>query len=130
MHKHTWIPVVAGLVATMMTGCGSPGGGTPSGTAAANPFAGPVGGTLRTSGFNPGDEVGQSRADYAASQLGGVTVSMDKTNFDAAEVRRAGRGRPGTRLVQVDRSVVATFAHKGLILPLDQCYATHKVTPD
>ena len=130
MHKHTWIPVVAGLVATMMTGCGSPGGGTPSGTAAANPFAGPVGGTLRTSGFNPGDEVGQSRADYAASQLGGVTVSMDKTNFDAQKFAAQAAAGQAPDLVQLDRSVVATFAHKRLILPLDQCYATHKVTPD
>ena len=130
MHKHTWIPVVAGLVATMMTGCGSPGGGTPSGTAAANPFAGAVGGTLRTSGFNPGDEVGKSRADYAASQLGGVTVSMDKTNFDAQKFAAQAAAGQAPDLVQLDRSVVATFAHKGLILPLDQCYATHKVTPD
>jgi multiple sugar transport system substrate-binding protein len=33
-------------------------------------------------------------------------------------------------LVQMDRSVVATLADKELIIPLDECYTLHGVTPD
>ena len=74
-------------------------------------FTKEVSGTLKISGFNPGDEVGQSRADYAKQQLAGVTINLDTTSFDpqkfAAQAasgsvrwkavsKQATWGRPGT----------------------------------
>jgi len=123
--------LLAASVALALSACGS--GSTPATSSSApaeNPFAGTAAGTLRTSGFNPSDEVGQSRADYAAAQLQGLTVSMDKTNFDAQKFAAQAAAGQAPDLIQVDRTVVATFAAKGLILPLDQCYATHNVTPN
>lgn len=87
-------------------------------------------GTLRTSGFNPDDEVGKSRSDYAAGQLSGVTIQQDTTSFDAQKfAAQAASGRVPD-LVQVDRSVVATLADKELIIPIDDCYKLYGVQPE
>ncbi len=93
-------------------------------------FTKEVSGTLKISGFNPSDEVGQSRADYAAGQLQGVTITLDKTNFDAQKFAAQVASGNVPDLVQTDRSVVATLADKELIIPLDECYRVHGVTPD
>lgn len=116
-------------VAFALTACGSSGSAGPAPSAAGNPFEGTPAGALRTSGFNPSDEVGKSRADYAAQQLQGVNVSMDTTNFDAQKFAAQAAAGQTPDLIQLDRTVVATFAAKGLILPLDQCFAQHQVTP-
>ena len=93
-------------------------------------FTKEVSGTLKISGFNPGDEVGQSRADYAKQQLAGVTVQLDTTNFDPQKFAAQAASGNVPDLLQMDRSVVATLADKDLIVPLDECYAVHGVTPD
>ena len=120
---------LAVAAAVTVTGCG--GGQTPQpGVSTADLFTKEAAGTLRTSGFNPSDEVGQSRADYAAEQLGGLTVDMDTTNFDPQKFAAQAAAGQAPDLIQVDRNVVATFAAKDLLLPLDQCYALWEVTPD
>lgn len=81
-------------------------------------FTKDVSGTLKISGFNPSDEVGQSRADYAASQLSGVTVELDTTNFDPQKFAAQAASGNVPDLLQMDRSVVATLADKDLIVPL------------
>ena len=93
-------------------------------------FSKEVSGTLKISGFNPSDEVGQSRADYAAQQLSGVTVELDTTSFDAQKFAAQAASGNVPDLLQTDRSVVATLADKDLIVPLDECYQVHGVTPD
>ncbi|MFC7625215.1 ABC transporter substrate-binding protein [Microlunatus sp. GCM10028923] len=111
--------------------CNGPSIGSrePSASGPANPFSTDVSGALRTSGFNPGDEVGQSRADYAAEQLGGVTVTMDKTNFDPQKFAAQAASGQTPDLIQTDRAIVATLANKDLIIPLDQCYEAFGVKP-
>ena len=131
MGDRTWIKgLAAASVSLTLIGCTQPAATPNSAGAGSNPFAAAVGGTLRTSGFNPSDEVGQSRADYAASKLQGLTISMDKTNFDAQKFAAQAAAGQAPDLVQLDRNVVPTFAAKGLILPLDQCYATQNVKPN
>jgi multiple sugar transport system substrate-binding protein len=93
-------------------------------------FTKEVSGTLKISGFNPGDEVGQSRADYAKQQLAGVTINLDTTSFDPQKFAAQAASGSVPDLLQMDRSVVATLADKDLIVPLDECYAVHGVTPD
>jgi multiple sugar transport system substrate-binding protein len=93
-------------------------------------FTKEVSGTLKISGFNPSDEVGQSRADYAAGQLQGVKIELDKTNFDAQKFAAQVASGNVPDLLQMDRSVVATLADKELIIPLDECYSLHGVTPN
>ena len=78
----------------------------------------PSGRVGRLSGFNPSDEVGQSRADYAAGQLQGVTIQLDKTNFDPQKFAAQVASGNVPDLLQMDRSVVATLADKELIIPL------------
>ena len=104
-------------------------GPQPAGSQAAG-FSKEVSGTLKTSGFNPDDEVGKARSDYAAKQLSGVTIQQDTTGFDAQKfAAQAAAGRVPD-LQQVDRSVVATLADKDLIIGIDECYTLYGVTPD
>jgi multiple sugar transport system substrate-binding protein len=99
-------------------------------TSPGSTFTKDVSGTLKISGFNPSDEVGESRRDYAAQQLQGVTIELDTTNFDAQKFAAQVASGNVPDLLQMDRSVVATLADKELIIPLDECYTVHGVTPD
>lgn len=120
---YSWLAVVA-AIAVGLTGCNGPSIGSqkPSEQAQQNPFSGKPTGQLKTSGFNPSDEVGQSRADLVAGQLADVTVEMDKTNFDPQKFAAQAASGQTPDLIQVDRAIVATLANKDLIIPLDQCY--------
>lgn len=115
--------------AVLMTGaCSSPSpGASPGGSAS---FGAEPSGNLKTSGFNPSDEVGASRADFAKKALPNVTVTMDTTNFDSQKFAAQAASGQTPDLIQVDRSIVATLADKKLIIPLDDCYAAHNVVPD
>jgi ABC-type glycerol-3-phosphate transport system substrate-binding protein len=93
-------------------------------------FTKEVSGDLKISGFNPSDEVGQSRADYAKQQLAGVNIQLDTTSFDPQKFAAQAASGNVPDLLQMDRSVVATLADKDLIVPLDECYTVHGVTPD
>ena len=74
--------------------------------------------------------MGKSRADYAEQQLSGVTVELDTTSFDPQKFAAQAASGNVPDLLQMDRSVVATLADKDLIVPLDECYPVHGVTPD
>jgi multiple sugar transport system substrate-binding protein len=93
-------------------------------------FTKEVSGTLKISGFNPSDEVGTSREAYAKQQLAGVTIQLDTTSFDPQKFAAQAASGNVPDLLQMDRSVVATLADKDLIVPLDECYAVHGVTPE
>ena len=124
---------VAAAVAVLgLTACNPAAqrGPAPAASSGGGGFSKELSGTLRTSGFNPDDEVGKSRSDYAAAQLSGVTITQDTTSFDAQKfAAQAASGRVPD-LVQVDRAAVATLADKGLIIPVDDCYKLYGVTPD
>ncbi|MBB5832988.1 extracellular solute-binding protein [Brachybacterium aquaticum] len=86
-------------------------------------------GSLASMGFNPSDEVGQARADYAAAQLPDLQVEMDTTNFDSQKFTAQAAAGQVPDLIQFDRALVATFAANGLIMPLDQGFEVHGVDP-
>jgi multiple sugar transport system substrate-binding protein len=131
IKRHLWVGVLALSAVVGLSAC------NPAAQREEQPASSPgstftkeVSGTLRISGFNPSDEVGQSRADYAAGQLQGVSIELDKTNFDAQKFAAQVASGNVPDLLQMDRSVVATLADKELIIPLVECYTVHGVTPD
>lgn len=123
--------VVALSVGAAVVACGPNTSGNPSGKKASSSsaFTKKLSGELKTYGYNPSDEVGKSRSDYATAQLKGVKVTMDTSNFDTQKfAAQAAAGQvPG--LIQADRAVIATLADKKLIMPMDQCYALWGVKP-
>ena len=83
ISKHRWAAAVALTAVIGLSACNPAAQRSeePASSQGAT-FTKDLSGTLKISGFNPSDEVGQSRADYAG-QLQGVTVELDTTNFDA-----------------------------------------------
>lgn len=92
-------------------------------------FTGDPAGTLNAWGFENADDVGQSRLDYVAGVLTGVTVDLDATAFDSQKfiTRQASGDVPD--VVQMDRRLVAAYAGQDLLTPLSQCFAAHDVDP-
>lgn len=113
----------------VLTGC-SGGGGTSGGTGGdSGSFSTKPSGTLKAWGFNNADDVGKARLTYAKSQLKGVTITLDQTGFDAQKFTTRVASGQVPDVAQMDAPYVDTYAAQGLIQPLDQCYAAHKVTP-
>jgi multiple sugar transport system substrate-binding protein len=115
-----------------LTACNPAASGSsaaPGGSAGAGAFSKDVSGTLKTSGYNPSDEVGKSRSDLATKAVAPATVTMDTTNFDAQKFSAQAASGQVPDLIQVDRSIVPTLADKGLIQPLDACYSLWGVDP-
>jgi len=116
-------------VGVALVACG-PNANQPSSTSSkSTQFSKSVSGSLKVYGFNPSDEVGKSRSDYATSQLKGVKVSLDTSSFDTQKfAAQAAAGQvPG--LIYADRTEIDTLADKKLIMPLDRCYGVWGVTP-
>lgn len=84
-------------------------------------------GTLRTMGYNPSDEVGSSRSDLAQERLGDVTVEMDTAGFDPQKFAALSASGDLPDVVQMDRSSIPTYAQRGLIQPLEECFAAQEV---
>lgn len=98
-------------------------------TTSAATFTKDLSGTLKTSGFNPSDEVGKSRSDLATESVAPVKVEMDTTNFDPQKFAAQSASGQVPDLLQVERRIVATLADKGLILPLNECFQLWGVDP-
>ena len=120
---------VTASVAVTLVGCSSGGGGSDDSGSGAS-FSTKVSGTLNAWGFNNADDVGTSRLDYAKSQLKGVTIKIDQTQFDAQKFTTRVASGNVPDVFQMDAAYVDTYAAQGLIQPLDACYSAHKVTPD
>ncbi len=118
---------MAATVALLATGCSSSGS---SGNTSSADFTTKPTGTITTNGFNPTDEVANSRVDYAASQLKNVKLTMNKGDFDPQKFAAQAASGDLPDIVDMDRTDIATYAAKGLIMPLDKCYSAHNVTPD
>ncbi len=110
----------------VLAGCGSGGGDEP--TADADFTTAPEG-DLSAWGFENADDVGQSRLDYAAEQLGDVEVNLDATAFDAQKFTTRIASGDVPDVVQMDRRYVTTYAAQGLIMPLDACFDAQDVSP-
>lgn len=120
---------MATSAALLVTGCS--GGAGPKDQPAGPDFTAKITGSMTAGGFTLGDEVATSRADYAAEQLkkSGATVTINQGNFDAQKFAAQAASGNLPDLVLMDRQYVATYASKGLIVPLDKCYAAQKVNP-
>ncbi len=115
--------------ALLLTACG--GGGEDPGEAVEDvDFSAAPEGTMRTMGYNPDDEVGKSRSDLAAERLEGVTIDMDTTSFDPQKFAALSASGDLPDVVQMDRSSIATFAQKNLIMPLTECFDASDVDAD
>lgn len=113
----------------VLAGCGG-GGATPgqqSSSASSVDFKTPATGTLKTGGFNPTDEVGTSRRDYAAGKLPDLKIDIQQGNFDPQKFAAQSAAGQVPDVVQMDRAYVATYAAKKLIMPLDKCFSDNGV---
>ncbi|KJL47900.1 hypothetical protein RS84_01528 [Microbacterium hydrocarbonoxydans] len=120
--------VAAGLVAAsvlMVSGCAGSGDAASSSA----DFTAKPSGELRAWGFENADDVGQSRLDFVEEELGDVKVDLDATAFDAQKFTTRIASGDVPDVVQMDRQYVTTYAAQGLIMPLDECFAAHDVSP-
>lgn len=115
--------------ALLLTACGGGGKGTEDASEGVDFTAVPEG-TMKTMGYNPDDEVGKSRSDLAQERLGGVTIDMDTTSFDPQKFAALSASGDLPDVVQMDRSSIATFAQKNLIMPLTECFEASEVNAD
>ncbi|MBA8795019.1 multiple sugar transport system substrate-binding protein [Friedmanniella endophytica] len=132
MIRRVRTSVLAALSASVLIGaaaCGSSGSDPGAAGSSAPAFNPQASGSLRAWGFNNADDVGTSRLTYAKGQLGGVTVTLDQTDFDAQKfVTRVASGNVPD-VVQMGAQSVASYAAQGLIQPLDGCFSAHQVDP-
>jgi multiple sugar transport system substrate-binding protein len=113
--------------AMLLAGCG--GGGGEATTAEDVDFSAEPTGALTAWGFENADDVGQARLDYAEEQLSDVDIELDATAFDTQKFTTRLASGDVPDVVQMDRRFVGQFAAQGLIVPLDDCFAAHDVTP-
>lgn len=121
---------LSATLAVSMSGCNPDRSSTaPGSKSSSTAFSTELSGTLKTSGYNPSDEVGKSRSDYATQQVAPVSVQMDKTEFDPQKFAAQAASGNVPDLISVPRSQVGTLADKELIVPLDECFAAWDVKP-
>jgi multiple sugar transport system substrate-binding protein len=132
-HRRLFVASVV-LGALTLSACNPAAGTIPaksasSSTDAAASFTKQLTGTFKSSGYNPSDEVGKARADWATQQVSPATITMDTTNFDTQKFAAQVASGDVPDLIQVDRSTVNTLADRKLIMPLDQCFQLYEVDP-
>ncbi|GAB3541663.1 extracellular solute-binding protein [Arthrobacter tecti] len=120
----------ATVIALTATACG--GGGGPADSGEEVDYGAEITGALSAGGFTLGDEVATSRADFATAALeeDGVEVTINESDFDPQ--RFAAQAASGTLpdLTLMDRQFVATYAAKGLIEPVDECFTAQGVNAE
>lgn len=104
-------------------------GGSSDTPSAAADFDADPSGSFTFWGFDNADDVGVARLDYAADQLPDLTMDHDATAFDAQKFTTRAAGGDVPDVIQMDRRFVTSYAAQGLIVPVDQCFAAHDVTP-
>src|SRR5687768_12770722 len=127
MRKRMVGLVAIGAASAMLLAGGGGGGGQATGEDA--DFSAEPTGALSAWGFENADDVGQARLDYAEEQLSDVDIELDATAFDTQKFTTRLASGDVPDVVQMDRRFVAQFAAQGLVLPLDDCFAAHDVTP-
>ncbi len=120
------IAAMAAASAVVLAGCSGGGAGEVAGDV---DFSAEPTGTLNAWGFENADDVGTSRMDHAAAQLGDVEDDLDATAFDAQKFTTRIASGDVPDVVQMDRRYVTTYAAQGLIMPLDACFEAQDVSP-
>jgi multiple sugar transport system substrate-binding protein len=111
----------AGAGSSSAGGTSSAGGGSAAG---ALPNTGKA---LDIMGFTTSDEVGTSRVAYAKAQDPKLDVQVDQNGFDAQKFATAMAGGTVPAGVYMDRQLLATYANKGFLMPLDECISANQI---
>src|SRR6478736_5150611 len=78
-------------------------------------------------GWTTGDEVGTSRVDYVKKQDPSLDVKVDENGFDQQKFATAMGGGSAPAGVSMDRQLLATYAQKGFLEPLDECISANGI---
>ena len=124
MSARRAVPVAALTLA--LAGCAGvggsdDGGGGSSSGDGANSWSGTPSGQLSTMGFGGEDDVGQARVAAFREAVPDVDLTINKGDFDAQQFLTALASGNPPDVVSMDRKLVASYAAKGAIQPLDQC---------
>lgn len=129
MRAVRWV-VPGAAVLLVLTACARGTGGG-DGTAAPSFDAdAEVSGTLTVMGFGAGDEIGETRLDRAKEAMPDVDVSLIEGDLDIqAFLSSVAAGDPPD-VVYANRDQIGTFASRGAVVPLDQCYESQEIDQD
>lgn len=78
-------------------------------------------------GWTNGDEVGTSRTQYVKQQAPDLNVKIDQNGFDPQKFATAMGSGAVPAGVSMTRDVLATYAAKGFLQPLDDCISADKI---
>ncbi|HET8589834.1 MAG TPA: hypothetical protein VFM01_09385 [Nakamurella sp.] len=78
-------------------------------------------------GWTTGDEVGTSRADYVKQQDSSLDIKVDQNGFDQQKFATAMASGTVPAGVNMDRQLLATYAAKGFLEPLDDCISSNGI---
>jgi multiple sugar transport system substrate-binding protein len=115
------------------TGSSSPGSAGSSGASEAGSASSPANALPNTGkpvdvmGWTTGDEVGTSRVDYVKKQDPSLDVKVDENGFDQQKFATAMGGGSAPAGVSMDRQLLATYAQKGFLQPLDECISANGI---
>lgn len=102
------------------TASSAPSSESSSASAPANPMPN-SGKPINVMGWTNGDEVGTSRTDYVKKQDPKLDVKVDENGFDQQKFATAMASGTVPAGVNMDRQLLATYAAKGFLEPLDEC---------
>ena len=102
-------------------------GSATSGSSSSAPAAQPLPNTgkpIDVMGWTTGDEVGTSRSAYVKKQDPKLDVKVDQNGFDQQKFATAMASGTVPAGVSMDRQLLATYAAKGFLEPLDDCISS------
>lgn len=105
----------AGMSIPLLAACGS---GSNSGSSGGKPQK-PNDKPVDIMGFSTSDEVGTSRVAYAKKKSPKLDIKVDKNGFDQQKFATAMGGGSAPAGVYLDRQLIATYAEKKFLVPLD-----------
>ncbi|MDQ3937262.1 MAG: extracellular solute-binding protein, partial [Chloroflexota bacterium] len=108
---------------------GTPGA-TPEGTpgAVASPPSGASGNVFAFGvTFEQADEIGQVRIEYFRELNPDVNLTVSESSFDEAAFLTALQSNEPPDVVVMDTSLLGTYVARGVLAPLDDCFAQHGV---
>ncbi len=115
-------PSTAGSSTASATGAASSSAAGSSANALPN-----TGKPVDVMGWTTGDEVGTSRVDYVQKQDPSLQVKVDENGFDQQKFATAMGGGSAPAGVSMDRQLLATYAQKGFLEPLDECISANGI---
>lgn len=119
----------AGSAVLVVAGCAQGTGGGDATQPAFTPDA-TMSGSLQVMGFGAGDEIATTRLDLAEQALEGVDVGLIEGDLDIQAFLSAVAAGDPPDVVYANRDQIGTFASRGAVVPLDECYATEGIDAD